>query len=96
MPDIDISLGLVRFHPKSSSSTILLGEPVDSEVDVGAATKDGKDVEVNVYSGKSVLNPGEATGKKETIGKLLSPLSKEEVGSIRCIGLNVSTLPFHA
>lgn len=43
-----------------------------------------------MFSGKSVLSPGEATGKKETIGKLLSPLTKEEVGSIRCIGLNVS------
>jgi hypothetical protein len=43
-----------------------------------------------VFSGKSVLSAGEATGKKETIGKLLSPLTKEEVGSIRCIGLNVS------
>ena len=54
------------------------------------ATHDGKDVEVRVYSGKSVLSAGDATGKKETIGKLLSPLTKEEVGSIRCIGLNVS------
>ena len=43
-----------------------------------------------MFSGKSVLSAGEATGKKETIGKLLSPLTKEEVGSIRCIGLNVS------
>ena len=43
-----------------------------------------------MFSGKSVLGAGEPTGKKETIGKLLSPLTKEEVGSIRCIGLNVS------
>jgi hypothetical protein len=45
-----------------------------------------------VYSGKSVLSPGEATGKKELVARLLSPLSKEEVGSIRCIGLNVSVM----
>ena len=45
---------------------------------------------MNVFSGKSVLSAGEPTGKKETIGKLLNPLTKEEVGSIRCIGLNVS------
>lgn len=69
---------------------MLIGEPVDSSVDVGVATHDGKDVEVNVFSGKSVLNAGEPTGKKEIIGKLLSPLTKEEVGTIRCIGLNVS------
>ena len=46
-----------------------------------------------MYSGKSVLSPGEATGKKEIIGRLLSPLAKDEVGSIRCIGLNVSAFP---
>jgi len=49
-----------------------------------------------VFSGKSVLSAGEPTGKKETIGKLLSPLTKEEVGSIRCIGLNVSSVSFEA
>lgn len=47
---------------------------------------------MNVFSGKSVLSAGEPTGKKETIGKLLSPLTKEEVGSIRCVGLNVSVV----
>lgn len=69
---------------------MVIGEPADKEVDVGSSTRAGKDVEVTVYSGSSVLNPGSATGKTKTIEKLLSPLAESEVGTIRCIGLNVS------
>jgi len=49
----------------------------------------GDDVEVSVYSGSSILDPGQNTNRKETIGTLLSPVSREEAGTIRCIGLNV-------
>lgn len=80
--------GLVRFVPKSSEE-ILIGQPVDSELDVGAAIIAGKDVKVDVYSGSSVLEPGTSTGTIKEIGKLLSPLAESEVGTIRCIGLNV-------
>jgi hypothetical protein len=83
-----ISTGLARFISKSSKN-ILIGQPVDKTVDVGAATLAGKDVEIEVYSGSSVLSPGSPTGKTEVIGKLLSPLAESEVGTIRCIGLNV-------
>ncbi|TXT07431.1 hypothetical protein VHUM_03151 [Vanrija humicola] len=78
---------LVRFIP-TGSSTPVIGEPVDAAVDVGIATYEGKPVEVNVLSGSSVLSPGERTGKTATVDKLLSPLAAEEVGTIRCIGLN--------
>ncbi|RDW75318.1 hypothetical protein BP6252_06460 [Coleophoma cylindrospora] len=78
---------LVRFIPKSSTD-ILIGQPTDDSVDVGAAIIDSKDVPVTVFSGSSVLSPGEATSKTESIGRLLSPLSESEVGTIRCIGLN--------
>lgn len=89
---IDKNAGLVRFIPKSNSGAILLGQPVDEAVDVGAAVKAGKDIAVTVFSGKSVLSPGEATKQTETVGTVLSPLAQEEVGTIRCIGLNVSFL----
>jgi hypothetical protein len=79
----------VRFIPKSSDEP-LIGEPVDANLDVGAATRAGKDVEVKVFSGSSILSPGSPTGKTETIGRILSPLAESEVGTIRCIGLNVS------
>jgi len=78
---------LVRFIPKSGS-TPLLGEPVNPTLDVGLATYKGEEVEVAVYSGSSVLSPGEKTDKVELVGRLLSPLAQEEVGTIRCIGLN--------
>ncbi|KAK4450038.1 hypothetical protein QBC34DRAFT_324810 [Podospora aff. communis PSN243] len=79
---------LVRFVPKDDESKILLGEPVDGTLDIGLAVRDGKDVAVNVYSGTSVLSPGTPTGNTATISRILSPLTRSEVGTIRCIGLN--------
>nr|KIR83757.1 mitochondrial protein [Cryptococcus tetragattii IND107] len=78
---------LVRFIPKSSS-TPLIGEPVNADLDVGLAAYESKPIEVEVFSGTSVLKPGEKTGKKEIVERLLSPLAQSEVGTIRCIGLN--------
>jgi hypothetical protein len=82
---------LIRFIPVASSDP-LIGSPVDDNLDVGLATYNGE-VEVEVYSGTSVLNPGEKVGRREKVGRILSPLSKEEVGTIRCIGLNVGYTP---
>lgn len=87
MNNILTSAGLVRFI-STSSEDVLIGEPTDKNIDVGSATLAGKDVEVSVFSGTSVLNPGSATGKTETISRILSPLAESEVGTIRCIGLN--------
>lgn len=86
-------LGLVRFVPKGDDSKVLIGEPIDSQVDVGAAVRKGEDVEVNVYSGTSVLDAGSPTGNKAIIGRILSPVTAQEAGTIRCIGLNVSFCP---
>lgn len=80
---------LVRFVPASNPDAVLIGEPVDANLDVGAATRKGEEVEVRVFSGSSALKPGELTEKIEKVGRLLSPLAQEEVGTIRCIGLNV-------
>ncbi|GAA6011461.1 hypothetical protein JCM10207_002627 [Rhodosporidiobolus poonsookiae] len=79
---------LVRFRPASAPSQVLIGEPVDKTLDVGRATFEGKDIEVEVFEGLSILKAGERTGRKETVGTLLSPIAEEEVGTIRCIGLN--------
>jgi hypothetical protein len=80
---------LIRFIPHQGSSPVI-GEPVDPDVDVGLATYNGQEVKVNVYDGKSILAPGKPTGGEVVVGRLLSPLAKEEVGTIRGIGLNVS------
>ncbi|KAI8659025.1 hypothetical protein NCS55_01181600 [Fusarium keratoplasticum] len=81
---------LVRFIPKSDPSSILIGEPSQEDLDIGLATRDGKDVAVHVFSGKSVLSPGSRTDRTESVERILSPLAQREVGTIRCIGLNAS------
>ena len=86
--------GLVRFTPKSDPSNILIGQPIDDEIDVGVAVREGKEVTVDVFSGNSVLAPGQATGRNAVIERVLSPLTQAEAGTIRCIGLNVSWLRF--
>jgi hypothetical protein len=91
-PATDPLPGLVRFVPKSQNSTVFLGQPVNEEIDVGAAVRAGKEVQVSVFSGSSVLDPGLKTDRIETIDRILSPLAQEEVGTIRCIGLNVCYL----
>ncbi|RGP81148.1 fumarylacetoacetate hydrolase [Fusarium longipes] len=79
---------LVRFVPRSDTSTILIGQPVSEDVDVGLALFNGDEVAIEVFSGNSVLNPGQKTGAKEIIERVLSPLAASEVGTVRCIGLN--------
>jgi hypothetical protein len=82
--------GLVRFVPEAAPSRILIGEPLSPKIDVGAAMFQKDKVYVYVWSGNSVLAPGVRTEHKELLGRLLSPLAHEDVGTIRCIGLNVS------
>lgn len=72
---------------------MLIGQPVDSRVDVGKAVRNGEEVQVQVFSGSSALNPGSLTDQVEAISRVLSPLAASEVGSIRCIGLNVGVPP---
>ncbi|KAJ5132979.1 hypothetical protein N7448_007137 [Penicillium atrosanguineum] len=79
---------LVRFVPKSNPAKVLIGEPVDPQLDIGLAVYQGKEVSVRPFSGSSVLSPGAATGVTETIERILSPLAQAEVGAIRCVGLN--------
>ncbi|KAJ9123160.1 hypothetical protein QFC22_001353 [Naganishia vaughanmartiniae] len=79
---------LVRFIPSSGSDKPLIGEPQDPEQDVGLASYNSEPIKVSVFSGSSILQPGEKTGDVVEVGKLLSPLAEKEVGTIRCIGLN--------
>jgi len=81
---------LIRFIPRNGSSPVI-GEPTDKDLDIGLAVFGGKQVKVDTFSGKSVIAPGKKTGESTTVGQLLSPLAAEEVGTIRCIGLNVGS-----
>lgn len=86
---------LIRFQPSgpSTSSAGLIGEPVDTTQDVGLAMCNAQIVKAHVYSGSSVLAAGQKTGEVKEVGRLLSPLARGEVGTIRCIGLNVRLFP---
>jgi hypothetical protein len=76
--------------PQSDLSRILIGQPVEPDLDVGLALRKGLKVTAFVFSGSSVLAPGSTTSVVEVIDRILSPLASNEVGTIRCIGLNVS------
>ncbi|VUC35334.1 unnamed protein product [Clonostachys rosea] len=76
----------VRFV--STDNRELCGEPEDPSIDVGLAIAANEEVRVNVLGGSSALSSGPWTGEVAVIRKLLSPLSTQEVGTIRCIGLN--------
>jgi len=86
----------MRFIPKGAASTAgraaLIGEPEDAALDVGAALFRSQPVYARVWSGTSVLAPGQKTEKRELVDRILSPLARDEVGTIRCVGLNVSAL----
>ncbi|POS79203.1 fumarylacetoacetate hydrolase [Diaporthe helianthi] len=79
---------LVRFIAEDDSREYL-GEPVDPDVDVGAAVAASIPVPVRVFTGNSTLDTSaEPTSKILHIHKVLPPLTCKEVGTIRCIGLN--------
>ena len=89
---------LIRFVPEispgSTGAAALIGEPLDSTLDVGAAAFAGIPIEVAVFEGKSILSAGKRTARTERVRTLLSPLRRSEVGAIRCIGLNCTQTLF--
>ncbi|KAI1800253.1 hypothetical protein F4811DRAFT_556983 [Daldinia bambusicola] len=90
METLTISAGLVRFIARGGADQVLIGEPTKSNWNIGKAVREGKAVQARVFSGTSVLDAGEPNGTIEIIGRLLSPVSAAEVGTIRGIGLNAS------
>lgn len=94
---------LVKFVTREGDSRpgqVLLGEPVDPEIDVGQALAEGKEVRVNVLHGLDVLGKIEGpTGDQATIERLCPLFASDPItgeggsapGTIRCIGLNYIT-----
>lgn len=87
---------LIRFLPRGEGGgrggVPLIGEPCDRNQDVGLASYHGDKIDVEVFSGTTILAPGHKIGQTRQVQCLLSPLGASEVGTIRCIGLNVSVL----
>jgi 2-keto-4-pentenoate hydratase/2-oxohepta-3-ene-1,7-dioic acid hydratase in catechol pathway len=62
---------------------------VGIKVDIGAALASKQELKIRTFSTTSVLDTAaKPTDTILTISKLLPPLTKSEVGTIRCIGLN--------
>ncbi|KPI38025.1 uncharacterized protein AB675_1127 [Cyphellophora attinorum] len=79
---------LVRFTNSKFPDRIRVGQPLSDSIDVGLAVAKGEQVHVALFSGRSVLSPGEPTGDTTTISHLYSPIARHETNTIRCIGLN--------
>lgn len=58
-------------------------------ITVGQAIEKKKDVLVRTIAGSSALDyDAPFTGETQIIGELLSPVSQNEAGTVRCVGLN--------
>ncbi|KAI8670216.1 FAA-hydrolase domain-containing protein [Fusarium keratoplasticum] len=62
--------------------------PIEQDLGVGAAAHRGEGISVSVVSGTSVLSPEEDSGHVEIVHRILCPLTRNEVRTIRCAGLN--------
>ncbi|KAJ6560166.1 hypothetical protein B0H19DRAFT_1146653 [Mycena capillaripes] len=78
---------LIRFVA-AETSQVHIGQPVDAVLDVGLAAHRGNAIKAHEIVG-SALDPSASVSKKVlTVKQLLSPLSREEVKYVRCLGLN--------
>ncbi|QRV72375.1 fumarylacetoacetate hydrolase domain-containing protein 2 [Ceratobasidium sp. AG-Ba] len=81
---------LIRFTAvETGGKRVHLGQPVDPKVDVGLAVLKKHSLQANEISAKSALDPqAKVTDRILTVDTLLEPIAPEEVGIVRCLGLN--------
>jgi len=80
---------LIRFVA-AETAQVHIGEPVDKRLDVGIAYRERKSIKAYEILG-SVLDPAaQVTKNVLTVKELLAPLSREQLGIVRCLGLNYS------
>jgi len=80
---------LIRFVAKETSR-VHIGEPIDANLDVGLAAHQGKTIKAYEIVGSALDTGAQVTKTILTVKSLLTPLSKEEVKVVRCLGLNYS------
>ncbi|KAF7302288.1 Ras-GAP domain-containing protein [Mycena indigotica] len=78
---------LIRFVA-AETSQVHLGQPVDSLLDVGLAAAQGRTIKAHEIVGSALDISAQVTNKVLTVKELLSPLAREEVKYVRCLGLN--------
>jgi hypothetical protein len=78
---------LIRFVA-AETSQVHIGQPVDHALDVGLAFQQNESIKAYEIVG-SILDPGaQLSNVVLTVKQLLAPLAPEQVGLVRCLGLN--------
>ncbi|KAJ3841868.1 fumarylacetoacetate hydrolase [Lentinula raphanica] len=80
---------LIRFVALETSR-VHIGEPVDANLDVGVAAHQGTPIKAYEIIGSALDPAAQVTRKILTVKSLLSPLTRNEIGFVRCLGLNYS------
>ncbi|KAI8680777.1 hypothetical protein LRP88_04447 [Fusarium phalaenopsidis] len=82
---------LIRYLPQGGSNQVRWGEPIleDEQSDMAKLSEQGQ-LQVKVLEGLNFLD-AKPTGQTETVGKLLGPVTAQDIPIIRCIGLNYKT-----
>nr|QJQ48093.1 CPH [Cloning vector pnnCPH-C1]QJQ48102.1 CPH [Cloning vector pX037] len=85
---------LIRFVAVETS-LVHIGEPIDATMDVGLARREGKTIQAYeiIGSGSALDLSAQVSKNVLTVRELLMPLSREEIKTVRCLGLNY---PVHA
>ncbi|TFK83302.1 fumarylacetoacetate hydrolase [Polyporus arcularius HHB13444] len=78
---------LIRFVA-AETAQVHIGEPVDPKLDVGLAFHQKKPIKAYEIVGSALDPRSQVTTNVLTVKELLAPLSREEVGLVRCLGLN--------
>ncbi|KAM5542481.1 hypothetical protein V8D89_003940 [Ganoderma adspersum] len=78
---------LIRFIA-AETAQVHIGEPVDPKLDVGLAIHQRRPVKAYEIVGSTLDPAAQVTKNVLTVRQLLAPLAREEVGLVRCLGLN--------
>ncbi|KAK7062344.1 fumarylacetoacetate hydrolase [Favolaschia claudopus] len=78
---------LIRFVA-TETSQVHIGQPIDASLDVGLAACRGNTIKANEILGSALDPAAQVSETVLTVKQLLSPLSREEVKYVRCLGLN--------
>ncbi|KAH8096650.1 hypothetical protein BXZ70DRAFT_1001154 [Cristinia sonorae] len=80
---------LIRFVA-SETAQVHIGEPVDAKLDIGIAYRQKKPIKAYEVLGTALDPAAHLTKRVLTVKELLAPLSREQLGLVRCLGLNYS------
>ncbi|KAG8218923.1 hypothetical protein J3R82DRAFT_4631 [Butyriboletus roseoflavus] len=80
---------LIRFVAVETSQ-VHNGQPVDPKLDVGLAAWNKQTIKAYEIVGSALDPAAQVTKTVLTVKELLSPLSREELKIVRCLGLNYS------